>query len=218
MVIWGCFWGSLCAWLAGQKGRSGTSWFILGFFFAGIALIVLGFSPSVEEQSAGYVSMRVAEPAPLPSPSARDYRSTPGRAAPNKKCPDCAEQVLADARICRFCRHEFADLPMPSKAAPVVVAVPRSDKLPISYGSWRVTAKGAGMPLGAAIQLRLEMKKVLYLVILASSWSFGFEADSLVAESSQGLLTLTSDRGSVSLQPLDGQDLADVARELNRGG
>ncbi|TPI30243.1 hypothetical protein FJW07_29585 [Mesorhizobium sp. B3-1-9] len=24
-----------------------------------------------------------------------------------KKCPDCAEIVKADARICRFCRHEF---------------------------------------------------------------------------------------------------------------
>jgi hypothetical protein len=25
-----------------------------------------------------------------------------------KKCPQCAEDVKADARICRFCRHEFA--------------------------------------------------------------------------------------------------------------
>jgi hypothetical protein len=25
-----------------------------------------------------------------------------------KVCPDCAETVLADARVCRFCRHEFA--------------------------------------------------------------------------------------------------------------
>lgn len=24
-----------------------------------------------------------------------------------KLCPDCAEEVRADARICRFCRHEF---------------------------------------------------------------------------------------------------------------
>ena len=28
-----------------------------------------------------------------------------------KKCPDCAELVLADARICRFCRHEFLAAP-----------------------------------------------------------------------------------------------------------
>ena len=26
---------------------------------------------------------------------------------PSKRCPDCAEDVLLEARICRFCRHEF---------------------------------------------------------------------------------------------------------------
>lgn len=37
--------------------------------------------------------------------------------APTKVCPDCAETVLADARICRFCRHEF-EAGDPSEGAP----------------------------------------------------------------------------------------------------
>ena len=28
--------------------------------------------------------------------------------AAGRKCPECAETVQADARICRFCRHQFA--------------------------------------------------------------------------------------------------------------
>jgi ribosomal protein L40E len=36
-----------------------------------------------------------------------------------KKCPDCAEMVQAEAKICRFCRHDFpAPPPAPSALAP----------------------------------------------------------------------------------------------------
>lgn len=49
----------------------------------------------------------------------KGFRSAPPAAAaslvaavrpaqpPTKRCPDCAEAVLAEARICRFCRHDF---------------------------------------------------------------------------------------------------------------
>lgn len=32
----------------------------------------------------------------------------PSASRATKRCPDCAEEVLAGAKICRFCRHEFS--------------------------------------------------------------------------------------------------------------
>lgn len=37
--------------------------------------------------------------------------------ATHKQCPDCAEEVLAAARVCRFCGHEFAEAPPVSPPA-----------------------------------------------------------------------------------------------------
>jgi predicted RNA-binding Zn-ribbon protein involved in translation (DUF1610 family) len=36
-------------------------------------------------------------------------------ASAQKKCPDCAEMVLADAKKCRFCGHDFRATPALTK-------------------------------------------------------------------------------------------------------
>jgi hypothetical protein len=43
---------------------------------------------------------------PQPSPMPTAAPSLPASA--QKKCPDCAEMVLTDAKKCRFCGHDFS--------------------------------------------------------------------------------------------------------------
>lgn len=67
---------------AGKKGRS-----TVGFF-----LLSLVLSPLI-----GFLAALVAEP----------QRDIVAANAGMKKCPECGEYVQGEARICRFCRHEF---------------------------------------------------------------------------------------------------------------
>lgn len=91
------FWGGLSvvvAVAANSRGRSPIGWFVLS--------VVI--SPLI----AGLLVLALGGPK---SPAATYYDpDTKTLAVPNsdtKKCPECAEIVKADARICRFCRHEF---------------------------------------------------------------------------------------------------------------
>ena len=46
-AIYGVIFGAICRWLAIQKNRSGSNWFIVGFFFGFIGLLMIGFSPAL---------------------------------------------------------------------------------------------------------------------------------------------------------------------------
>jgi RNA polymerase subunit RPABC4/transcription elongation factor Spt4 len=67
---------------ASNKGRSGAGIFFLSLFLSPLVgfLVAVAMEPNHQQASA---------------------------AKGMKKCPDCAEFVQPDAKICRFCRHEF---------------------------------------------------------------------------------------------------------------
>lgn len=76
-------WFALCgvaAYIAGSKGRSGVGLFFLSFFLSPLVGIIVA------------LAMR-------PNLAAQGM----------KKCPNCAEFVQPDARICRFCQYSFAE-------------------------------------------------------------------------------------------------------------
>ncbi len=73
------------------KGRSGPAGFWLGFLFTLIGMLVVALLS--DERRARPVTVQAAPPA---------------AAGGTKVCPDCAEEVKAQARICRYCGHEFA--------------------------------------------------------------------------------------------------------------
>lgn len=73
-----------CAIVAGNKGRSGFGWFILGMLFSLIALLIVLVLPSVKEDPA------------QPKPET------------HIKCPDCAEFVKREARVCKHCGCKLA--------------------------------------------------------------------------------------------------------------
>ena len=68
-----------CGAVAASKDRTFFGWFILGFLFSFIALIVVACLPSRRRGVAP------------PSPNS------------HVKCLDCAELVLREARVCKHC-------------------------------------------------------------------------------------------------------------------
>ena len=67
-------------------------WTLIGWVVA-LAMAVAGARPSTQH--------RVSDASGPPAPAKVATNTT-------KKCPDCAETVLSDAKVCKHCRYRFA--------------------------------------------------------------------------------------------------------------
>lgn len=79
------------------RNRNGFGWFLLALVISPLVagLLMLALRP---------VEKRQSKPAEVFTP--RWVTNTPDPIV--KSCPDCAEEVKYEAKVCRFCRHEFA--------------------------------------------------------------------------------------------------------------
>jgi len=91
LILW-ILCGVVTGVIAANKGRSGFGWFLIGAILGIFGIILIACLPSLHPQTVQLASNPIiSERAP--------YRL--------KTCPDCAEEVMADARICKHCRYEF---------------------------------------------------------------------------------------------------------------
>lgn len=78
-----------------NAGAIGALNFFLGWTLVGW-VVALVWAMSKDVSATQIQSPVIVNPPPLP----------PATSA-QKKCPDCAEKVLAEAKKCRYCGHEF---------------------------------------------------------------------------------------------------------------
>lgn len=79
--------------IAHSKGRNGLVWLLLGLLIGPFALLIVGFMGPAWHQSVHNESM--AQTTWMDDMEER------------VRCPFCAEWIMPEAKICRFCGHDI---------------------------------------------------------------------------------------------------------------
>ena len=97
VIILGIVTGIIGEWIAKKKGRRRREGFWLGFLLSFIGLIIECVLP------------KFSQPGPVPRLSGIDGRvfdASVGDGRPRIKCAFCAEMILAEAKVCRYCQRD----------------------------------------------------------------------------------------------------------------
>ena len=89
-IIWGLF-SFVTAVVAAKRNRNGFHWFVYGLFLGPLGTILL-----------------------LLLPPGKKIRP---RKAFRKRCPFCAETILAQAIVCPYCGRDMPDSPLAKRSA-----------------------------------------------------------------------------------------------------
>ena len=129
-----------------------------------------------------------------------------------KRCPDCAEDVRAEARICRFCRYEFPPQPEPVVALAEETAAGRRE--PVDLGRWRL--ENAVMGFGPRDTVQISITEMGGLSITSRGYKLGLDRKRVdVSVTADGAaLRIADGLRKIVASPLDDQHPPAVMAEI----
>lgn len=111
-LVYALVFGFFCAYLAGEKDRSGGSWFFLGLVFGILALLVLLGLPSEQRSTNEPVRASTRSTATSSTGGGHSKKSSDVRL-----CPHCIQEVHELATACPHCQRDLPEVERCSDAA-----------------------------------------------------------------------------------------------------